>query len=43
MRERRSTDLYVLAKLALSGGIRTRDDLLELLSDPAPREAMALA
>jgi len=37
MREARSQDYYVLARLCLESAVRTRDDLLELLNDPAPQ------
>jgi hypothetical protein len=39
MRESRSNDLYILAKIALHAAIRNRDDLLDL--DPAPSRAPA--
>jgi hypothetical protein len=39
MRESGSSDLFVLARLALESAVRSHADLLELLNDPVPRSA----
>jgi hypothetical protein len=39
MREARSQDYYVMAKISLEAAVRSRDDLLELLNDGAPMPA----
>jgi hypothetical protein len=39
MRESRSSDLFILAKLALEAALPSRADLLDLLNEPAPTRA----
>ena len=41
MRESRSSDFYTLARLALQGALRTKEDLIALLEEPAPDNTKA--
>jgi hypothetical protein len=41
MREARSQDYCVMARVCLEAAVRTRDDLLDLLNDPAPQRSPA--
>jgi hypothetical protein len=41
MRESRSSDFFILAKLALQGALRTKEDLIALLEEPAPDNTKA--